>query len=104
MKVFKYDFEKGMDSIFKKQDQFTHFEMGTAKMPTTTTTEKVFSAHEYDEHSFIIDGEATVESNGEIFHLKKGDCCFIKANEKHCVINKGPEDFQVIFAFVGEKK
>ncbi len=103
MKVFNYDFKKAMDSIFKKQKEFTYFEIGTATIKTVPF-EKVLSSHKYDEYSFILEGEATVESNGEVFKIKKGNCCFIKANEKHCVLSKTSEDFKVIFAFVGQKE
>ena len=51
----------------------------------------------------VINGIATVENNGKIFELPKGESTFIPLKHKHRLINNTSKDLEIIEVQMGEK-
>lgn len=59
-----------------------------------------FTAHENDEYSFAIHGEAQCEVGGEKRVASAGEAMFIPAGELHYTHNTSQEPFEVVYALV----
>ena len=61
-------------------------------------------SHDFrSEHWVVINGIATVENNGKIFELPKGESTFIPLKHKHRLINNTSKDLEIIEVQMGEK-
>ncbi len=58
--------------------------------------------HEGEEFLMVIDGAVELEYGEERYCLKKGDCAYIDATEKHRLLNSGPKAAQVLCVFSGD--
>ena len=58
------------------------------------------AAHEDDEYSFVISGEAQCEIGGKACVSTAGEAMFIPAGEPHYTHNTGDKPFEVLYALV----
>lgn len=67
-------------------------------------TEDEWWTHEFGEIGIVIDGELTVNIEGNSFLLKPGDCIYVKAHTRHSYCNKGKESCKAYWARIWDEK
>ncbi len=58
--------------------------------------------HEGEEFIMVVEGTVELEYGDERYRLKKGDCAYIDATEKHRLLNPGNKTAQVLCVFSGD--
>src|SRR4051812_41014607 len=71
----------------------THF---VGYIPTVRAPDHM---HFYDEVIYVLDGEGTMEMNGETTPLRAGSCIHLPARTVHCLENLGSDVMKVVAVF-----
>ncbi|MCH1981299.1 helix-turn-helix domain-containing protein [Ruminococcus sp. OA3] len=68
-----------------------------SELPPMSETSKEWWTHEFGEVGTVIDGELTMDIDGEVFELKTGDSVYVKAHTRHCYYNKSETNASVSY-------
>lgn len=79
--------------------------VGTAVFkPNARIPDEGFGVHDFDEYSYIIEGEIEAQIEDKNVKLKSGEFSFIGRGEKHWSINNSENDCKLIWISVTKKE
>ena len=67
------------------------------ELPGQSDTSDEWWTHEFGEVGTVLEGELTVNINGEVLELKAGDTIYVKPHTRHCYYNKSKRSKSVSF-------
>ncbi|MBK5261669.1 MAG: cupin domain-containing protein [Peptostreptococcaceae bacterium] len=79
--------------------------IGTAIFkPNARVPEEGFGVHEFDEYSFVIEGELEAQIEDKHISLKADQFSYIAKGEKHWSSNMSEKDCKIVWVLVKNKK
>ena len=68
-----------------------HASFLVTELPPMSETSGEWWTHEFGEVGTVINGELTIDIDGEVFELKTGDSVYVKAHTRHCYYIAGDD-------------